>query len=194
MKFNASHCVYRLPHSSFVEGEEEEICFIFSSKRNIVFMQNCFQSYHLLSIKDQGRCSKQIKRWSEHYQEFKSRETTISYKALENTTQLTITKELDATPTTEELGLAIDFLLSGNSTGCDDIPPDSLLLHLHELLLQCSAAAMRLCAHAHGRHGRRLCQLCLGVRCRDSCCNHSASRFLEEGDDLDASVQRLMGH
>lgn len=93
-------------------------------------------------IKDRG---KQMERWAEHYQELCSRENFVSDKATENTTPLPTINELDSSPTIDEIGKAIDLLSCGKAPGSDGIPPEilktgrenSLLGHLHGLLLQC---------------------------------------------------------
>ena len=93
-------------------------------------------------IKDRG---KQMERWAEHYQELYSRENVVSDKAIENTTPLPTMDELDSPPTIDELRKAIDSLSCGKAPGSDGIPPEivkagrenSLLGHLHKLLLQC---------------------------------------------------------
>ena len=93
-------------------------------------------------IKDR---SKQMERWAEHYQELYSRETTVTNTALANTLPMPVMDELDIPPTIEELSKGIDSLASGKASGSDNIPPEvvktakesSLLVHLHELLLQC---------------------------------------------------------
>ena len=93
-------------------------------------------------IKDR---SKQMERWAEYYQELFSRENVVSDKAIQNTTPLPTMEELDAPPTIDELRKAIDALSCGKAPGSDGIPPEivkageenSLLGHLHELLLQC---------------------------------------------------------
>ena len=90
-------------------------------------------------------CSKQMERWAEHYQELYSRETIVTETAVENASPLPVMEELDDSPTTEELGKAMDSIASGKAPGNDDIPPEvikagkqtTLLEHLHELLLQC---------------------------------------------------------
>ena len=53
-------------------------------------------------------------------------------------------EELDAPPSLEELGKAIDFLACGKAPEKDDIPPEvikagktTLIHHLHKLLCQC---------------------------------------------------------
>ena len=68
--------------------------------------------------------SKQRERCPQHYQELYSRETIVTETAVENTSPLPVTEELDDSPTTEELGKAIDSLASGKAPGNDGIPPE----------------------------------------------------------------------
>lgn len=89
--------------------------------------------------------AKQMERWTEHYQRLYSRETVVTDTAVENTSTLPVMKELDDPSTIEDLSKAIDSLASSKAPGNDGIPPEvikvgkdsSLLVHLHELLLQC---------------------------------------------------------
>ena len=89
--------------------------------------------------------AKQMERWAEHYQEFYSRETTVTDRAIENTPYLPVMREFDAPPTVEELSKAIDSLANNKAPWKDGIPAEiiktgkqsCLLSHLHELLLQC---------------------------------------------------------
>jgi hypothetical protein len=86
-----------------------------------------------------------MERWAEHYQELFSRENVVSDKAMQNTTPISTMEEFDAPPTIDELRKAIDALSCGKAPGRDAIPAkivkagkeNSLLGHLHELLLQC---------------------------------------------------------
>ncbi|XP_044178591.1 uncharacterized protein LOC122960452 [Acropora millepora] len=89
--------------------------------------------------------AKQMERRAEHYQELHSSEIVVTDTAVENTSPLPVMKELDDPPTIEDLSKAIDSLASIKAPGNDGIPPEvikvgkdsSLLIHLHELLLQC---------------------------------------------------------
>ena len=89
--------------------------------------------------------AKQLERWAEHYQKLYSRETTVTYRAIENTPSLPVMEELDTPPTVQELSKGIDSLANNKAPGKDGIPAEiikagkqsCLLSHLHELLLQC---------------------------------------------------------
>jgi hypothetical protein len=93
-------------------------------------------------IKDR---SKQMERWAEHYQKLFSGENVVGNKAIQNTTPLPTMEELDAPPTINERRKAIIALSCGRAPGSDGISPEllkagkenSLLGHLHELLMQC---------------------------------------------------------
>ena len=65
--------------------------------------------------------AKQMERWTEHYQELYSRETTVTDRAIENTPSLPVMKELDTPSTVEELRKAIDSLANNKVQGKDDI-------------------------------------------------------------------------
>ena len=87
---------------------------------------------------------KQMDRWVEHYSDLYSRENSVTTTALEAIGSLPIMEELDALPTVEELGKAIDSLAAGKAPGSDGLPPDLikrcktvLLIPLHGLLCQC---------------------------------------------------------
>ena len=93
-------------------------------------------------LKDRGQ---QMERWAEHYGELYSRVNLVSDNAIINTKLLPTMDELDTPPTIDELMKAIDSLSCGKAPGSDGIPPEivkagrknSLLGHLHGLLLQC---------------------------------------------------------
>ena len=88
--------------------------------------------------------SKQMDRWVEHYLELYSEETEVAQTAIDDLPRLPTMHELDAEPTIEELGKALDLLSSGKAPGNDGIPAEvlkcskaSLLPILHGLLIKC---------------------------------------------------------
>ena len=92
-------------------------------------------------ITDQG---KQLERWVEHYLELYATQNTVTDPALAAISDLPVMEELDALPTKEELGKAIDHLASRKAPGSDGIPAEVLksgkpvlLQPLHDLLCQC---------------------------------------------------------
>ena len=83
-------------------------------------------------------------RWVEHYLDLYSRENIVSQEALDAIEDLPVLEDLDADPTAEELGKAIDAQSCGKASGEDGIPPEiincgkpALLQPLHELLCLC---------------------------------------------------------
>ena len=85
-----------------------------------------------------------MERWVEHYSELYSRENVFVTSALDTIEPMPVMKEVDAGPTLEELGKAIDSLACGKAPGTDGIPPDlvkccktTLLQPLHDVLCQC---------------------------------------------------------
>ena len=88
--------------------------------------------------------SKQMDRWVEHCLELYSEETEVAQTAIDDLPRLPTMHELDAEPTIEELGKALDLLSSGKAPGNDGIPAEvlkcskaSLLPILHGLLIKC---------------------------------------------------------
>ena len=72
------------------------------------------------------------------------RENTISDATLEAVERLPVIKEIDETPSLEELSQAIDSLPTGKAPGLDVIPTEvvrsakeQLLEYLHALVCQC---------------------------------------------------------
>ncbi|XP_047103660.1 uncharacterized protein LOC124722564 [Schistocerca piceifrons] len=83
----------------------------------------------------------QMERWVEHYLELSADENEVSNDALHGIKQMPVMEELDAMPTMEELGRAIDYLANGEAPGEDGIPAEIikyskpvLVQHLHSLL------------------------------------------------------------
>ena len=83
-------------------------------------------------------------RWVEHYSELYYRGNVVVTSALNAIEPLPVMEELDAEPTLEELGKAIDSLACGKAPGTDGILPDlvkryktTLLQPLHDVLCQC---------------------------------------------------------
>ena len=65
-----------------------------------------------------------MERWVEHYSELYSRENIVVTSAIDSIEPLPVMEELDAEPTLEEFGKAIDSLACGKAPGMDGIPPD----------------------------------------------------------------------
>ena len=87
---------------------------------------------------------KQMRRWTEHYLELYATQNVVSDFALDSIPELPMLDQLDALPSIEELGKAIDHLSSGKAPGDDGIPAEvlksskeTLLKPLHDLLCAC---------------------------------------------------------
>ena len=86
-----------------------------------------------------------MQKWAEHYLKLYSRENIVTDSAVKSTCALPILEELNILPLVEELSKAINSLACSKAPGKDGIPPEvikagkqnTLLHHLHELLLQC---------------------------------------------------------
>ncbi|CAE1327547.1 unnamed protein product [Acanthosepion pharaonis] len=92
-------------------------------------------------ITDRG---KQLERWVEHYLELYATRNMVTDAALDALPSLPVMEELDAPPSAEELGKAIDCLSCGRAPERDGIPSEvlksgkpALLEHLHKLLCLC---------------------------------------------------------
>ena len=88
--------------------------------------------------------AKQMERWVEHYLELYSREYVDVTAALDASEPLPVMEELDAEPTLEELGKAIDSSACGKALGTDGILPDlvkcckkTLLQTIDDILCHC---------------------------------------------------------
>ena len=87
---------------------------------------------------------KQMRRWTEHYLELYATQNVVSDSAIERIPDLPVLDQLDAPPSIEELGRAIDHLRNGKAPGNDGIPAEvlkhgqpALLKPLHELICDC---------------------------------------------------------
>ena len=85
-----------------------------------------------------------MRRWTEHYLELYATQNVVSDFALDSIPELPMLDQLDALPSIEELGKAIDHLSSGKAPGDDGIPAEvlksskeTLLKPLHDLLCAC---------------------------------------------------------
>ncbi|CAE1309650.1 unnamed protein product [Acanthosepion pharaonis] len=87
---------------------------------------------------------KQLERWVEHYLDLYATQNVVTDTALDAFPSLSVMEKLDAPPSAEELGKAIDCLSRGRAPGRGGIPSEvlktgkpALLQHLHELLCLC---------------------------------------------------------
>lgn len=108
------------------------------------------QLLHYYSYWKQSRAN----RLKQYFQELYSRVNIVIDAAVENTTNLPLTAELDIPHSVEELGKSIDSLAGSKAPGNDDIQPEVirtaketvLLEHLYQLARDCAQGDMR---HQH---------------------------------------------